>query len=127
MKKTFLTSIITLIAVLCILGCTTGSYTFINSNENSESEFWNASYDKFNGYKQREITISGEGDHAFTVEIVTNSGKLGLSIEDDDGKSLYNGNELPSSSFEVIANGEGKYTIRLDADNHNGGFDIKWE
>lgn len=129
MKKR-LTIIAAMLLVLAgVSGCTKGSYTFIYSNENSGTDFWNVSYGKFNGYKEREITISAEGKHVFTVDIVTNSGKLSLSIKDSNGTSLYRGNDMPSSSssFTVAGDGEGKYVIRFDADNHSGSFNIKWE
>lgn len=114
--------------ILLVSGCSNvGSYSFINSQEKSENNSWSASYDKFNGYKQREITLTGEDEHTFIVEVVTNSGTIGLSIKDKDGKSFYTGKEMPSSSFEVIVDKEGTYIIRLDVDNHSGGFDIKWE
>jgi hypothetical protein len=113
--------------VICFAGCTTGGYSVLIMDENSGADHWDATYEKFNGYKQREITMSDEGSHAFTVEIVTNSGDLRLKIEDSEGNELYTGHEFPSSPFEVTADEGGKYTIRLDADSHSGSFNITWE
>lgn len=127
MKRFTLAAMIVFV-ILLVSGCSSvGSYSFIKSHENSDDNYWNVSYEKFNGYKQREITLAGEGEHTFTIEIETNSGALSLSIKDAEGTSFYNGNEMPSSSFLVIVDKEGKYVIRLDADNHAGSFDIKWE
>jgi hypothetical protein len=131
MKKILAVMLALLLAAICLVGCTRhstrGQYSVIGYNENSGDGYWEASYEKFDGYKERDITITGEGSHTFTVEIVTNSGLLGLSIEDSEGTSLYSGNEIPSSSFEVEADSEGKYSVRFDADNHEGSFNIKWE
>lgn len=127
MKRFFL-AIIVILMILFVSGCSNiGSYSFINSQEKSDKNYWSASYDKFNGYKQRGITLTGEGEHTFIVEIVTNSGALGLSIKNKEGTSFYSGKEMPSSSFEVTVDNEGEYVIRFDADKHSGSFDIKWE
>ena len=115
--------VMVLLMFLSVSGC---SSNFSNYEENSGNDSWDATYEKFDGHRQREITISDESEFTFTVEIVTNSGTLGLSIKSEDGVLLYSGKDIPSSSFEVKADSGGKYIIRFDADNHNGSFDIKW-
>jgi hypothetical protein len=127
MKKTIVLIVAIFFITICLIGCTKKTYTAIIYSEDSEDNFWSASYERFNGYRQRDITISGENSHIFSVEINTSSGTLDLSIKDSEGTSLYTGNEIPSSSFEVEANSEGKYSVRFDADNHTGSFNIQWE
>ncbi len=124
MKKIFALILI----VICLGGCASfGSSAVLVMDEDSGDDYWKASYVKFNGYKERYISVSGEGEHTFSVEIVTDSGELGLTIEDGEGEECYTGNELPSTSFTVGVDSPGKYTLRVDADDHTGSFNVKWE
>ncbi len=123
MKKIFAI----LLSAVCLAGCYKGGYSALIMNEHSGDNYWEASYEKFDGYKERYVTISGEGSHTFTVEIVSNSGALGLTVEDSEGEEFYTGNDLPSASFTVGVDSPGKYTVRVDADDHTGSFNIKWE
>ena len=127
MKRLFLVTAAIFLILAFVSGCTFGSYSLRNSSEKSGRDHWQIRYEKFNGFKQRNIKLSGECEHTFSVEIVTNSGALGLVIKDGNGTSIYDGEELPSSAFSVKADSSGKYTIRVNADNHSGGFNIKWE
>ena len=88
-------------------------------------DFWNASYEKFSGHKQRELAAPGKGAVTFDVEISTSSGSLGLSIEDGEGNLLYHERELPTSEFKVELNRADKYVVRFEAEEHYGSFDIR--
>lgn len=121
MKKVVSIIAIMIMVLSCLSGC------LFMSSEIKTFDYWKISYEKFNGSKDRTIKLSGEGEHTFTIDIVTNSGILGLSIKDKDGTSIYDGEELPTSSFEVKADGAGKYTIRFEGEEHNGSFEVKWE
>ncbi len=124
MKKIFAT----LLIAVCLAGCTAyGSSAVLIMNEDKGDNHWKADYVKFNGYKERYISISGEGEHTFSVEIVTDSGELGLTIKDSEGEECYTGNDLQSASFTVGVDSPGKYTVRVDADNHTGSFNVEWE
>ncbi len=126
MKKHLSTFLAALLLAALLAGCTTGGFKAMNYSENSGADYWTASYELFDGYKQRELTLSGDSAHSFEVEIQSNAGKLALSIKDSNGASLYNSSELPTSSFKVEAFGAGKYTIRFKAENHNGSYSVKW-
>ncbi len=78
-------------------------------------------------HKERYISISGEGEHTFKVEIVTDSSGFGLTIEDSEGEECYTGNELQSSFLTVGVDSAGDYSVRVDADDHAGSFNIKWK
>ncbi len=117
-----------LLIAVCLAGCTAKSgYSALVMDEDSGDNYWEASYEKFDGYKERYISISGEGAHTFSVEIVTESGGLGLTIKDSEGEECYTGNDLQSASFTVGVDSPGKYTLRVDADNHTGSFNVEWE
>ncbi len=118
------------IAVAAILlgGCSnsSGSYSMINSNETSGDKYWNAAYNKFDGYKQKSISLDDNINYVFAVHVVTESGNLALSITGDNGTIYFNEAKLQTSAFDVHVNNEDKITIRLDAQNHMGNFDINW-
>ena len=90
--------------------------------------YWNASYGKLSGYRQRRITLN-EGTYTFAIEITTKSGDLNLSITGQDGKEYYKGSKLPTSAFQVQVDipAKEKITLRVDAKGHSGGFKMKWE
>jgi hypothetical protein len=127
MKKYLATLLILLFTAVFLVSCSFGGYSVLMMDENSGDAFWDARYERLNGFKQRVVTLSGDGEHEFSVDIVTTSGSLELTIEDSKGAPLYRSNELPSSSFKVGAQGSGKYVVRFDADDHNGSFDIRWK
>lgn len=59
------------------------------------------------------------------VEITVNkqSGTLHIRIErDEDRKSIYQGKDLPSSQFTVIAEEDGDYTVTVEAKNFVGEY-----
>ena len=128
MKKITAISVAILLMLTCFSSCTvtSGSYAFINSNENSGKDFWNITYDSFNGYKQREIILSDNGEHIFVIEIVTESGTLDVSITDSNGTHVYSGEELDTSTFEVTVGSDEKYTITFEASDHIGSFSVNW-
>jgi len=89
---------------------------------------WDVSYIELNGYRQRRISLD-EGTHRIAIEVTTKSGELNLSITGQDGTEYYKGSNLPTSSFEVLADIADKdtLTLRVDAKGHSGGFKIRWE
>lgn len=127
MKKRMTTTFSLLLAIVLFAACAAQSSLLVNAMENNGNGFWNLHYERFDGSKDRQINLSGKGPHTIRVDIETNEGALDLSIEDDAGTQLYRGSELPTSSFEVEADSEGTYHIRLEADNHSGGFSVEWE
>lgn len=104
----------------------TSSGMVIGLKSSSGRNHWNESYSKLDGYRQRNISLS-KGSHTFSIEIVTNSGEISLSITGKDGIEYYKGTSLPTSTFEVEADVNDKITLRVDAKNHNGSYKIKWE
>ncbi len=121
MKKVVSTIAVIAVVLSFLSGC------LFMSSEIKTLDYWKISYKKFNGSKERKVKISGEGEHTFTVDIVTESGTLGLSIEDENGTSIYDNDELSTSSFEVKADGAGKYKIQFEGKDHSGSFEVKWE
>jgi len=108
-------------------GCSFGSYSVVMASENNTQTSMQMSYEKFSGNKNRVISIKEGEACEVTVDIASESGKLDLSIEDEDGNSYYRGTELPTSSFTVYLDKAGKYIIRVEGDVHTGSYNISWD
>ena len=81
---------------------------------------WSASYTTVDGYLQR--TIRPEND-TLLVEVETKSGTIAIEMKDADGNVIFSESDIATTSFEVDV--PGKITIRVDADNHKGGFSFE--
>lgn len=126
MKKK-ITIILTLVLMIGLLvGCTVSHGTLKNSIENDSSHRISATYDKFDGYKKTTLEVESDEEKTVNVDIETKKGELDLTITDEDGNAVYEEEDLETSTFDVTLDKEGKYTIRVDADNHSGSYDINW-
>lgn len=81
---------------------------------------WSASYTSLDGYLQR--TIRPEDD-TLLVEIETQSGTISIEMKDSDGNVIFSESDIKTSSFEIDV--PGKVIIRVDAENHKGGFSFE--
>jgi hypothetical protein len=113
------------ILIILLAGCTRGSFITIKSHENNTPTSMAMSYEKFSGFKSKTISLDEPSD--VSVVISTESGSFDLSIIDKDGNSYYEGTDIPSSSFRVSLDKQGKYEITVTADNHKGSYDISWD
>lgn len=126
MKNKF-TILAVLSLALLLIGCTTGSYTTSWSTEINTFSGISMNYKDFNGYKQTWITVKEDEPRNVKVDVVTEEGKLNLSITDRDGKSFYQGNDIPTSSFTVGLDKKGEYKIKVSAEKHKGSYKITWD
>ncbi len=123
MKKVIL---IFLCAAMLLTGCASGSSYTKYSVESTTEDSWTMSYEEFNGVKTMNAPAVEGKKMVFAVEIITESGALGLTVTGANGTQYYTGNELPTSSFSVEAGQSGPYTISVEADHHCGSFSISW-
>ena len=120
---------ITIIILVSLLtGCTTSSGTVINASESNTSTKMSMSYDKFNGYKERVIEVKEGKPIIVTVNIVTKSGSIDAYItrDNDIDNSSYEGHDIQTTKFSVTLSEQGRYTIRVDANNHSGSYSFSW-
>lgn len=89
---------------------------------------WSARYGYLDGYKQRNVSLDA-GTHTFSIEITTTSGEISLSIMSGDGTEYYKGTCLPTSNFQVQVDlpTKDKLTLRVDANDHKGSYQIAWD
>lgn len=126
MKKVKFLCIVTLLLFI-ISGCTSGSYTVINSSELNTPTKMSMSYEKFSGYKQTHIKVKNGETVQVKVHIVSESGSIDAYIAKDNGTKYYEGNDIKTSSFTVKLTEEGTYTVRVDAKKHSGSYSFSWE
>ena len=80
---------------------------------------WSASYFWLLGRLQHTIYPETDTLH---VEVKTESGTISIEMKDADGNVIFSENNIGTSSFDVEVSG--KVVIKIEADQHKGGFDI---
>ncbi|MEG2814259.1 MAG: hypothetical protein RSA79_06630 [Oscillospiraceae bacterium] len=120
--------LLTIILTINLSGCTYGAIKTTNSIEKNTSNKFSMTYDKLSGYKATEINVKKGQSVEINVNIVTDGGTLNAYIAKDNKKedAVYNGEELKTSEFNVTLSEEGKYTIRIDAEDHSGSYAFVW-
>ena len=128
LKKNFCL-LIALMVLIVLTGCTCGSFTVLKSSELNTPTMMSMSYEKFNGFKQRQIKVLEDETLVISVNIVTEAGSIDAYVakDNDTSNSTYEGNDIPTSSFIVTLTEPGKYTIRVDAENHTGSYSFSWD
>jgi hypothetical protein len=124
-NRSLLFSLIILIIVV-LSGCTYGSYSSVGSVEINLPGKMSMSYSKFNGYKATPIHVKKGEPIDVNVNIVSKEGKINVSITDEKDKYIYQGKDIPTSSFVVTLDKEGDYKIRVDGAKHSGSYKITW-
>ena len=90
-------------------------------NDGSQKE-WSASYLLLSGSLEHTIRPESTDDKLY-FEIETNAGSISLSVYDKAGNTVFDNNDIKTSSFEVEVPGEVK--VHIKADKHRGSFNIK--
>lgn len=124
-KKTILVMVMAL-GISLLVGCTVSHGTSKNSIEKDNSHRISATYDKFDGYKKTTLKLDKDEKKDVKVDIVSKKGEINLSIKNEDGTVAYEGKDMDTTTFTVTLDKEGKYTIRIDAKEHYGSYDINW-
>ena len=60
------------------------------------------------------------------VEITTESGTLGLTIQKDGQDTVYEGNHLETGTFTVYLRESGTYRVNFLANEHKGSYRFSW-
>ncbi|WP_024831214.1 hypothetical protein [Ruminiclostridium josui] len=113
-------------AIILLSGCTYGSYTSLKSVESNTSSMMSMRYERFNGYKATNIKVKEDNPIDVNFDIVSDKGKLNMSITDEEGESVYEGKEVPTSSFVVRLDKSGKYKLKVQGEKHSGSYKITW-
>ncbi|AEY66436.1 hypothetical protein [Clostridium sp. BNL1100] len=118
--------LIIVLTIILLSGCTYGSYSSTRAVEISTSSQMSMSYEKFNGYKATSIKVKEGNPVDVNVDIVSNTGKLDMSITDEKDHSVYEGKDIPTSSFSVSLDKPGDYKLKVSGEKHSGSYKITW-
>jgi hypothetical protein len=120
--------IILLIILLTFAGCS-GNIE-IGSIENNTSKEMSASYTKFSGTKQTNLTVEAGKPIDISADIVTKKGSLNVYIyqkgEKSEANYNYSGTNIKTTNFTVTLSDPGDYIIKVTARNHKGSFSFTW-
>lgn len=83
-------------------------------------------YDQFTGRKEAQITVSPGKPVEVAVHILTENGSIDTYIVKSSGEASYEGRDIPTSSFMVLLQEPGTYTIGVEAKNHAGSYSFSW-
>ncbi len=70
-----------------------------------------------------EIEISNP--MVLAIACVTESGKLDMKIQNDDGEEIFSESDIQTENFEVNINSSGTYKVIIQANKHVGSFWIE--
>ncbi len=140
MRKTILSISIILFCIIMLTACSSSSslcrssnsYTIYKLSEFRTDNSVRVKYENFNGKFYEPLgnkLIEVYDDETCTVKfnVVTESGKLDVSIEDEDGDVLYSKTEIPTSNFEFTIDKGGEYTVYFKGENHKGSCKLVWD
>ncbi len=79
------------------------------------------------GLSAEELSFEIEISNPMVLAIVcvTESGKLDMKIQNDDGEEIFSESDIQTENFEVNINSSGTYKVTIQADKHVGSFWIK--
>lgn len=124
MKAIAKLAVVSIALIIILSGC--GEFS-IMSSEINESNAMKKQYLNSNENESRSIYVAEGETCVVTYDVVSNSGTINLSIEKGGDNSYYNGEDVPTSQFDVTLDEPGEYTLNIHTDNHSGSFDISWE
>lgn len=119
MKRLFLCSLL-IVLLLSMASCSIGSQ-FDGSRTGNDSRFI-MDYKTLNTSDSQSLVLS-EGD-VLVFDIVSESGKTGIIVQKENDEAIYQGNDVPTSSFEVTVPETGIYTCTVTGQHAKGSVSI---
>lgn len=104
-----------------------GSFLWKNANEESGKDYWRATYSYLKGWKSRGLTIAQDADGKCFLQVNVNTvaGEFDMTISDAKNNILYNYENLQTCQFDIELEDEGTYQVKIEGDEHEGGFSLK--
>lgn len=116
MRKVFISGLI-IVTALSATACKS-NVKFDGERTGNDSEFI-LEYEMFNGSDSQDLKLQ-KGD-SLEVEVVNDGGTLNMDIvKKDDGETLYEGENLRTSSFEIKAPEDGIYEVSVEGEKAVG-------
>ena len=119
-------SLILIVILLGLTGCSR-NFTFeLGSIESNTDTKMKMTYKRFDGVKDRTLTVKEGEPVEINVAIKTKDGTLNASIYNEDFDYSYEGKDIPTSTFSVTLDEPGNYTIKVEGDMHEGSYSFTW-
>lgn len=116
-------AVVILVVILRTGVASSGSGLQMGWVESNTRDHWSATYAFHDGYQQRTINADGEPT-VLEVEIVSNSGEIGMTVTDENGNVIFDQQGIETSSFEIeIPN---KVIVKIIGEEHKGSFSLSW-
>ena len=100
---------------------TTRSGVRIGYSETATRSRWVVEYSFMDGYLQRNLWTADNEDN-ITIVIQTEEGSIAVEVKDEEKNVIFSQKNMETGTYEVQA--AGKYTVRITAEDHKGGFYI---
>ncbi len=108
-------SIVTGLVIMLL--CSGNGATFNGSKVGNDNEF-HMEYSILNTTYEHSMEL--DADDTIHCTIQSDDGELDISIQKQDGEYAYRGNSVPTSSFDVIVDEAGTYTISVTGKKAQG-------
>ena len=79
---------------------------------------------EFSGMITQTVTFAAGS--AIEIEVTTSAGRLGITIVDGSGRTIYSADTSRTISHSVIVKDDCEFTIVIDGDSHSGSLLISW-
>ena len=121
-NKTLKIAALLLCFIMLFSGCGYNSGTALMKVESSTGTSWKQSHALLSGKEVRNLSL-GDEPKEMEIEIVTEKGKIDLTITGSDGEKILFLDDAETGNYEFKASG--KIKIEVKAENHKGSFNIK--
>lgn len=109
-------AIIMMAVILC--GCADNANAKFNGSLTSDEEHFDIDFEILNGTYEHDLFLK-EGE-SIAVSIEKESGSISLSVQDEDGESVYQGDDVEAGAFEVGIKETGTYTLCVSGKKARG-------
>lgn len=105
---------------ICLLGGgRSRSAVQLMYTETVDRHHWSAQYQYFDGWMQHSLTPAQEGQ-SLQIQGMTQSGRLSVQVTDQEGRTLFEQQELKNGLYTIPV--QGRVKVRLTGESHQGGF-----
>lgn len=105
---------------ICLLGGgRSRSAVQLMYTETVDRHHWSAQYQYFDGWMQHSLTPAQEGQ-SLQIQGMTQSGRLSVQVTDQEGRTLFEQQELKNGLYTIPV--QGRVKVRLTGKSHQGGF-----
>lgn len=102
-----------------LAGCHQAAF---NGNRVANNDCFSLDYQILNGSDSHSFTLE-EGD-VLAVSVVSLSGRVSMTIEGENGSSIYRGTAMPTSAFQIVIPADGTYQLTVTGEQAEGKISV---